>query len=280
MIELRNREIRRTISIPRPRRHYSNQERQRTQVFRQNMADPQPQTAMRANVHMPAFKPTDILGWFRRLEHWFTLQNITSELNRFSLIASQLNDPALAHLAEWSPTPAENPYTTVKAKIIAIYEESTQTKIQKLMEQKPLGDLKPSLLLAEMKNIDVGLTDDVLRNLWIKRLPEAAQSVLALTTDMTLDKAAKAADAIVESINSAKAVNQISSESMQISELNAKIDALTKAFGSFKQRDRSKSKNRSESEDKENEICRFHRKYGDDVRRCLLPCAHPTKPNN
>lgn len=282
-LRLRRRTIRRTSHIPAPRRNNRNQVAHRN--YNPGIMPDTQQNTFRTNVHMPVFKPSDIISWFRRLEHWFNLQKIDTEQARFSLIASQLDDPALSHLPEWNETPAENPYSTVKAKIIAIFEESTQTKIQKLMEKKPLGDLKPSLLLAEMKNIGVGLTDDVLRNLWIKRLPEAAQTVLAVTTDIALDQAAKAADSIMESINSAKTVSQITTESKQISELNAKIDALTKSLSEMQtsnQRSRSLSKKRAYSSNPNDDtvICRFHRKFGDDARRCLLPCSYKSKPKN
>lgn len=258
-----------------------------------NMPDtiPAQQMIPRLNVHMPLFKPDDIIAWFRRLEHWFNLQTINTEKCKYYLIASQLDHPALAHLPEWTDEPAENPYTVVKDKIIAIFQDSAQTRIQKLLEKRPLGDLKPSLMLAEMRNIAVGVSDEILRNLWIKRLPEAAQTVLALTPDTQLDSAAKAADSVVETINNAKAINQISShEENQISECNLKIDALIKAFDNYKaynNRSRSKSRNenqnkrfKSSSEGNSDKMCWYHRKFGIKAEKCLLPCKFELNPKN
>lgn len=267
-------------------------------------------------VPMPEFKPIDIVSWFRRLENWFQLMKIASENDRYLLLASQLDHPAIAHLNEWTTPPEQNPYTTVKAKIKNIFEDSAQTRLNKLLEEKPLGDLKPSLLLAEMRNTATGISDDVLRGLWTKRLPDAARPVIAILQSNTLDEAAKAADAVMESIAQASQIkiSQISSTDNsgngtvsnnnnvggnEIAELRLSISALTRAFDNFKasskgnnnnNHGRSRSRtpgrnggNRSESSNNEGNdrdgICRFHRKFGKEARRCLLPCSFTDSKN-
>lgn len=234
------------------------------------------------SVHMPAFKPDDINAWFRRVEHWFNLQRITREEDRYSFLASQIDHPAVSYMSEWTTQPTENPYTVVKKKMIAIFEDSTQTRIQKLLEQKPLGDMKPSLMLAEMRNVAIGVDDTVLRNLWLNRLPPAAKSVITILSNSTLDEAAKAADDVMETVNNASKINQISTESATISELKSTINSLAKAIesmntnnsrGRSQSRSNEKSNQRSSSKAKDdNGICRFHRKFGADARRCFLPC--------
>lgn len=280
-----------------------------------NMA-PDPPNSFK--VPMPEFKPIDIVSWFRRLENWFQLMKIASENDRYLLLASQLDHPAIAHLSEWITPPEQNPYTTVKAKIKNIFEDSAQTRLNKLLEEKPLGDLKPSLLLAEMRNTATGISDDVLRGLWTKRLPDAARPVIAILQSSTLDEAAKAADAVMESIAQASQlkINQVSSTDnsgngtansnnnnvagSEISELRVSINALTRAFDNFKangsgnnnnnNRGRTRSRtpsrfggNRSESNNSEDNdrdnVCRFHRKFGKEAYRCLLPCSFDKSKN-
>lgn len=235
------------------------------------------------SIHMPVFKPDDINAWFRRVEHWFSLQRITREEDRYSFLASQIDHPAVSYMPEWSTQPPENPYTVVKKKMIAIFEDSTQTRIQKLLEQKPLGDMKPSLMLAEMRNVAIGVDDTVLRNLWLNRLPPAAKSVITILSNSTLDEAAKAADDVMETVNNASKINQISTESATINELKATINSLAKAIenmnanrGRTQSRSNEKSNQRTPSKSRDeskSSICRFHRKFGADARRCLLPCS-------
>lgn len=235
---------------------------------------------------MPVFKADDINAWFRRLEHWFNLQRITREEDRYAFLASQIDHPAVSYMPEWTTQPEQNPYTTVKKKMIAIFEDSTQTRIQKLLEQKPLGDMKPSLMLAEMRNVAVGVDDNLLRNLWLNRLPQAAKTVITILHTSTLDEAAKAADDVMETVTNASKINQNSTESSTINELKSTINSLAKAIEGFSNTNRERSKNRNEksndrssSKSKDTGMCRFHRKFGNEARRCLLPCNFKNDSN-
>lgn len=246
-------------------------------------------------VPFPHFKTDDIEAWFRRVEFWFTFNKVTTEKDKFALIASQIDNATVTNLEEVLNPDDNTPYTKLKDKIVKTFEATTTAKINKLLSGCKLGDLKPSQLLAEMKRIGGTVGDDILRNLWSKRLPLHVQPVVAAATKSSLDEVAVIADAIIDVIPSETTINQVNNSNQQttgatnnqtnkseIEELRAAVDQLTKSlhdmksyngdhFKGRKSRDRSSSRS---SEKQENKICRYHRKFGESARLCTKPCSY------
>lgn len=243
-----------------------------------------------ARVPFPLFKTDDIESWFRRVEHWFTFGKVASEKDKFALIASQIEHPTVANLNEMLNPHAETPYTNLKKKIVSIFEKSTTSKINQLLSGCQLGDMKPSQLLAEMKRMGGNVGDEILRNLWAKRLPLHVQSVVAAATTSSLDEVSLIADAVIDVVgaSSSSSVNQVTnnnnppSKINEIDELRTSIELLTKSFRDFQSdRSRSKSRDHQSSRDRsnssykppENRMCRYHRKFGDKAFMCTKPCS-------
>lgn len=196
-------------------------------------------------VPFPVFKSDDIVAWFRRLEYWFNFSKVESEKAKFALIVSQIDNPMVTNLDELLNPDNEKPYSLAKAKIISIFEQTTSSKINKLLSGCQLGDLKPSQLLAEMKRIGGNVGDDILRNLWSKRLPMHLQPVVAAATKSSLEEIASIADAVIDVVGPVSIcnVNQTSnsmpttgesSELSEIQELRLAINQLTKSFSEMK----------------------------------------------
>lgn len=261
-----------------------------------------------ARVPFPPFKTDDIESWFRRVEHWFTFGKVATEADKFALIASQIENATVANLDEMLNPHAQTPYTTLKAKIVSIFKTSTSAKINKLLSGLQLGDMKPSQLLAEMKRMGGDVGDDIMRNLWAKRLPIHVQSVVAAATTSNLQEVSLIADAVIDVVGTPNAiVNQLSSnnnnqqntypessvaKSSEIDDLRAVVNQLTKSFQNLQSdRSRSRSKSRdshtnrdesSSSKPSENRICRYHRKFGAKAFLCTKPCnfATDSEPKN
>lgn len=196
-------------------------------------------------VPFPVFKSDDIVAWFRRLEYWFDFSKVESEKAKFALIVSQIDNPMVTNLDELLNPDNEKPYSLAKAKIISIFEQTISSKINKLLSGCQLGDLKPSQLLAEMKRIGGNVGDDILRNLWSKRLPMHLQPVVAAATKSSLEEIASIADAVIDVVGPVSIcnVNQTSnsmpttgesSELSEIQELRLAINQLTKSFSEMK----------------------------------------------
>lgn len=253
-------------------------------------------------VPFPNFKSDDIESWFRRLEYWFEFSKVQSEQAKFTLIASQIDDSTVSNLEEILNPHNETPYTIVKAKIISIFQATTSSKINKLLSGCQLGDLKPSQLLAEMKRIGGNVGDDILRNLWSKRLPLHLQPVIAAATHSNLNELAVIADAVIDAVGSN--INHISSmenntqipvatntHSREMEELRASINQLTETISKMQKnenntrsrsRSRSQSRPRTKTNDKDNNdtfklrddrVCFYHRRFGNKAKLCTKPCT-------
>lgn len=246
-----------------------------------------------ARVPFPPFKTDDIEAWFRRVEHWFTFGKVGTEADKFALIASQIENPTVANLTEMLNPHAETPYTELKKKIISIFEKSTSSKMNELLSGCQLGDMKPSQLLAEMKRMGGNVGDEILRNLWAKRLPLHVQSVVAAATKSSLDEVTLIADAVIDVVGApASSLNQVtnnnnqppvsSEKNSEIDELRTAINQLTKSFRDLQShRSRSNSRDNQSNRDRsssayrppENRICRYHRKFGNNAYMCTKPCS-------
>lgn len=259
-----------------------------------------PTTMATARVPFPPFKTDDIESWFRRVEHWFAYGKVTTEADKFALIASQIENATVANLDEMLNPHADTPYTHLKKKIISIFEATTTAKINKLLSGCQLGDMKPSQLLAEMKRMGGNVGDDIMRNLWAKRLPIHVQSVVAAATKSSLQEVSIIADAVIDVVSTPASVNQMSNnnnqqvtypasnepKSSEIDDLRAAVNQLTKSFRDLQSdhsRSRSKyrdsQKNReakSPSKAYEDRVCRNHRKFGAKAFLCTKPCNFVT----
>lgn len=251
---------------------------------------------MAARIPFPPFRTDDIEAWFRRAEHWFTFSKVTTEADKFALIASQIEHPTVVNLDEMLNQHEETPYTTIKTKIISIFEKTTSAKINDLLSGCQLGDRRPSQLLAEMKRLGGTTGEDILRSLWSKRLPIHIQTIVAAATKSNLEEVALIADAVIDVVGTpTTAINQVNSgkiqqlpqeenqptEKSEIQSLCAAVNHLTKSFREM-QSDRSRSKSRdnrknrdssSSNKLKEDRICRYHRKFGAKAYLCTQPCS-------
>lgn len=254
-------------------------------------------------VPFPSFKSDDIESWFRRLEYWFEFSKVATEQAKFALIASQIDDSTVANLEEMLNPDKETPYAIIKAKIISIFQATTSSKINKLLSGCQLGDLKPSQLLAEMKRIGGNVGDDILRNLWSKRLPLHLQPVVAAATQSSLSELATIADAVIDVVGpiGALSVNAMASNandtqttvtqksrSSEFEELRAAIHQLTETVSKMQTNDNKRSRSRSRSRSRprgnqagengtfklrEDRICYYHRRFGNKAKLCTKPCT-------
>lgn len=251
---------------------------------------------------IPAFCTKDIEAWFRRVGSVFKFCKTEDEKERYYAISSHIDHPAVTNLQEIINEPAENPYTALKTKIIEIFKASTSSRINKLLSDLQLGDLKPSQLLAEIRRIGGDIGDDILRNLWSKRLPMHVQTVVAAATESTLDQVAKIADTVIEVVDSSRVQNvgqandnqmpsTSSSANDELQDLRAALQQLTLTVNEMyanNRRSRSTSRNIQQNRDRsgsfklrEDRICRYHRRFSEAAFLCTKPCSFDTKkPDN
>ncbi|XP_050357851.1 uncharacterized protein LOC126778406 [Nymphalis io] len=123
------------------------------------------------------------------------LRGLRADALRASLRA--LRDMARALGAALQPQTKK--YDTLKSRLLAVYEESENRQLQKLLSEIDLGDEKPSQLLRRMRDLARRkIPDETLSIMWQCHLPAAVRSVLAVTDVKDLENLATIADKIME----------------------------------------------------------------------------------
>lgn len=146
--------------------------------------------------------------------------------------------------------------------------------------------MRPSQLLREMRELaGKNMNDEMLKSIWLQRLPANIRSILSISSE-GLQQMATLADKIVEvsdfSQISECSVNavppQASSLEMKVAELSRQLSEIRSSLlGNPRERSRSRARRRSKSTRSDNgkrqsDLCWYHETYGDAARKCRPPC--------
>ncbi|GFU13257.1 transposon Tf2-9 polyprotein [Trichonephila clavipes] len=225
---------------------------------------------------------------------------ISSDDTKYSALVANLDAETLSYVSDivLSP-PNSDKYHTLSQRLITQFSDSETQKIKKLLTDLQLGDEKPSHLLRKMKELSNGqLQDDFLQSLWLQRMPPHIQTVLSASSE-PLDKLAVIADKVSEVVGASSTIcaattvpppSQSSSCNVQptmdslvrqIQELSLQVAELTRERNSSRHQryssDRRKSHSRSRSVNRGSGICYYHRRYKEQARKCVSPCAFVQK---
>lgn len=187
----------------------------------------------------PPFWQTKPSLWFAQVDAQFFANNIRSDNVKYYTIVAALDSQVLEQVSDVVESSSEKEkYQVLRKQLILRFTDSEVKQLRKLLSEVELGDKKPSQLLREMKILAKEVSQDVLRTLWIQRLPVRVQVVLSINEDAELEKLAEMADKIVEisyTTSSIQEVKKVSttlassaSENQNSSEINLKVTELEK----------------------------------------------------
>ncbi|BES91401.1 Reverse transcriptase (RNA-dependent DNA polymerase) [Nesidiocoris tenuis] len=166
--------------------------------------------------------------WFLQAESQFELRRITRERTKYNYVIGALDVDSMEQVSDIvSQPPGENCYEQMKAKLISIFSDSEEAKIRQLLQELELGDQKPSQLWRKMKDLAQNrLTDEILKTLWLQRLPTSVQQVLTGNKE-AMTSLIITADRIVEITDSRPQVNAaVSGSNPEIARLVQAIENL------------------------------------------------------
>lgn len=236
----------------------------------------------RVAVKPPPFWRADPALWFLQLDAQFKLGQITADETQFYTTVSALDTEVLHSVRDVVLNPPEkDKYLALKTKLIAVYADSETTKLKQLLQDLQLGDMRPSQLLSKMSDLSSGnLSDNVLKSLWLSRLPNGTQAILAASSE-PISKLAEMADKIHELANPYQ-IHEIQPSTSSIASLQLQIEQLTKTVASlaavqqtaprnhYHHRRRSNSRGRYSKPPQG--VCFYHHNFGDKARKCSPPC--------
>lgn len=243
----------------------------------------------RVATRVPPFWPEKPELWFCQLEGQFHLNGITQDNTKFWYVVSNLESRYAAQVEDiiTSP-PASGKYVTLKNELVKRLSTSQQQKLKQLLEHEEIGDRTPSQFLRHLRNL-AGTTvhEDFLRTLWLGRLPEIMQAILAAQADLTLDKVAEIADKIKETHSPRIQVNAVSQSvsavdelTQQVKQLALKVEELSRSRPEFRERYRSRSRSSTPyrhsgaESHSQGEFCWYHARFGDNAKKCRSPCTY------
>uniref|UniRef100_A0ABD2WDF2 DUF7041 domain-containing protein n=1 Tax=Trichogramma kaykai TaxID=54128 RepID=A0ABD2WDF2_9HYME len=244
-----------------------------------------PPVVGRVAVKLPTFWADKPSLWFAQADSQFVLANITTEITKFHYVASQLDSRAAAEVEDIiTNPPADNPYTTLRSKLIERLSLSEEQRVRNLLSDEELGDRKPSQFLRHLRSL-AGITpvnDNLLRQLWLRRLPPNIQAILAGQADAQLEKITELADKVAEVCPTPIAVNAVSTPPSndlllsEISNLSRKISEISRfsrnRSSSRRRSSRHFSRSRSPSPRQGNNLCWYHAKFQNRAKKCIPPC--------
>lgn len=235
------------------------------------------------SLKLPPFWPSDPQVWFAQVEAQFSTRGITTQRTKFDYIVASLSPEIATEVRDLIlKPPTDDPYDTIKAKLIERTAASEQRRLQQLFNTEELGDRKPTQLLRRMQQLlgeKASSTDgSFIRELFLQRLPTNVRMVLASTGDKSnLEELAQLADKITEVAAPSIASVTAPQLTAEVDQLRAEIAGLRKLIRDLPttrrpNRGRTPSPSRSHSPSQP-AICWYHQRFGDSARKCKSPCA-------
>ena len=234
-------------------------------------------TAAAVNIKLPPFCATDVLPWFQRVEVQFRIRNLTSETKKADHVLAALPPETFSLISEWllEQGDAQVHYTDLKKQILRNCVATPEERAHRLMEltRLPLGDQRPSAAFAEMKALtrlpySDNCTDklDLLRVLWLLRLPSDVSSKITDFTQRTEQK-------LVDLADSLQGAAKISAPRSTLAVSNTTEDEETPSAAAV--RKPPPQKNYTYRKQDQEGLCFYHKRFGDKARRCQAPCSWP-----
>lgn len=231
------------------------------------------------SVKLPEFWEEDPATWFIEAESQFVLAGIVVDATKYHHIVKHITTRSTIN-AVWdiiSNPPEHNKYDTLKSRLLHVFSDSHQIRIEKLMSAQ-LGDMKPSQFLVHLRRLahGSGINDETLKAIFMKGLPARISSVLILSNN-PLTECAYFGDQMMMKLE--PEVNEINRPDDKYNELKQEIEFLTAAVRNLGQNRPSRafdrknfSRNPRGNQSRNSNVCWYHMKYGNNAHRCLSPC--------
>ncbi|XP_023225573.1 uncharacterized protein LOC111626437 [Centruroides sculpturatus] len=179
--------------------------------------------------------------------------------------------------------PNTDKYKAIKRALIDRMSQSKAQCLEKLLHTEELGDHTPSQFLRHLRTLaGHTVTEDLLRSIWLSRLPTDIQKILTVSKG-TLESLAKIADCLSKLYPSTSNISATSTASamvdlriaaleVQITKLSKQISEMSRQYGRSPPCHRSSScgrlDRRSPTNTFPNNICWYHAKFGTNARYC------------
>lgn len=245
----------------------------------------------RVALKVPPFWADEPELWFAQLEGQFALGGITKDDTKYAYVLSHIETKHAKEIKDViTNPPATGKYETIKKALIQRLSISQEQQMWQLLEHKEMGDRRPSQFLRHLQALaHTAIPEQLLRTIWMGRLPSQLQAILATRTADNLTEVAEQADRVHEVTCRAAAVASVQPTTTgptleeQIKQLTKQVADLKGQLNKAKKEDkkRSRSKSRPKALPREdNDICYYHRRFKENAQKCTQPCAYKKPAEN
>ncbi|GFY74441.1 uncharacterized protein TNIN_166291, partial [Trichonephila inaurata madagascariensis] len=115
------------------------------------------------------------------LEAQFSNSGISNDTTKYNIVVAALDENVLDIL---SNPPHDDKYETLKNALLNRLTDTEESRLKKLLTEIELGDRRPSDLLRQMKSlVGSSISDELIKSLWLQRLPQQTQAILSISKD-------------------------------------------------------------------------------------------------
>ena len=158
-------------------------------------------------IKLPPFTTHSICAWFQRVETVFRLRSVTSSPRKADYILSELPEETFDQISPWLASKGDNviTYEELKPEIIRLCTPTPEERAKRLVDmlRMPIGEQRASAAFNEMWALaTIPQPDgsaaplDLLRVMWLARLPHEVRSQITDFTNTPLDVLKAKADSI------------------------------------------------------------------------------------
>ena len=247
------------------------------------------QTATQSALRIPPFWSNDPILWFTHVKAQFFTHGIHSDAARLNHIVGSLSHEVMAEVRDFIMAPPGTvTYDTFRTELIRRTSDSKQRRLRQLLVEEELGDKRPTQLLRRMKQLmgETTLQPDILRQLFVSRLPATAQMILVSAGDSTpVEEIAELADRIIEVTTTVAPVIQTQAstnpflstpDSPELAELR---DLAQQQARQIQLMDQLRAFTMHQPHQNGNQhfhrhLCYFHQRFREKARKCKNPCSY------
>ena len=225
---------------------------------------------------LPPFPSTDATPWFLRVEALFRLRAIVSSSRKADYVIGALPAEVFDQISDWLSRQSDAvQYDDLKQQIIRRCSPTPEERSKRILDlvRLPLGDQRPSAAFREMKSLATLLqpdgskkTLDLVRVLWLLRLPQDIRAKITKFSSMSEDDLIEQADSLLGASTMA-ATSSTAAVTMPEDEEDDPY-----AMAAQQRRPRSRPQH-PPAEGARRATCYYHRRFGRNARNCSSPCS-------
>ena len=235
-------------------------------------------------LNLPSFTATDAAPWFLRVEALFRLRNIVSPSRKADYVIGALPTEVFSQISNWLTRQGNDAilYDDLKQQIIKRCSPTAEERSKRLMDllRLPLGDQRPSTAFQEMRALSTMMLPDgsttsldLLRVLWLLRLPQDVRAHITGFASMSEDDLLNQADSLLGASTLA-ATSSTAAVTITAREENADDESHAMAAASQQRRPTRRFPfQRTQAGYQNRYPCYYHDRYGRNAKNCWAPCS-------